>query len=160
MQPCQQTPKCFMLWDIIACVYISTFGANLGSKLNSLNFDSNILFFLWAQNSYDMKHWILFQNKNRVSQSFSWDGGGKGVKLYFWLKMSVLFCYRKFPIFFVNKKKLPLCLSLLPYIRPVFDISIYGNRIAFLHLLAFCLVMGRCGGERLSQILLRRSWKE
>lgn len=81
-----------MLWDIIACVYISTFGANLGSKLNSLNFYSNILFFLWAQNSYDMKHWILFQNKNRVSQSFSWDGGGKGVKLYFWLKMSVLFC--------------------------------------------------------------------
>ena len=87
-------------------------------------------------------------------------GAGKGVKLYFWLKMSVLLCYIKFTIFFVNNKKLPFHLSLLPYIRPVFDISIYGNRLDFLHLLAFCLVMGTRGGERLSQILFRRSWKE
>lgn len=69
--------KCFTVWDIIACVYISTFEANLDSKLNSLSFDSNILFFLWAQNSYEMKHWILFQNKNRISQGFSCEKGGK-----------------------------------------------------------------------------------
>lgn len=69
--------KCFTVRDIIACVYISTFEANLDSKLNSLSFDSNILFFLWAQNSYEMKHWILFQNKNRISQGFSCEKGGE-----------------------------------------------------------------------------------
>lgn len=67
----EEKPKCYMVWDIIACVCVSTFEANLDSKLNSLNFDANILFFLWAQNSYGMKHQILFQKEKRLSQGFS-----------------------------------------------------------------------------------------
>lgn len=120
-----------MVWDIIACVYISTFEAKLDSKLNSLNFDSNILFFLWAQNSYEMKHWVLFQNKNRLTQNFSWEK--KRVKLYFSLKVLFLIeegcatLLYKVP-YLHYKKKTPLHLSLLPYIRAVFDWSIYGNR--------------------------------
>lgn len=120
-----------MVWDIIACVYISTFEAKLDSKLNSLNFDSNILFFLWAQNSYEMKHWVLFQNKNRLTQNFSWEK--KRVKLHFSLKVLFLIeegcatLLYKVP-YLHYKKKTPLHLSLLPYIRAVFDWSIYGNR--------------------------------
>ena len=96
-----------MLGDI-ACVYISTFGANLGSKLNSLNFDSNILFFLWAQNSYDMKHWILFQNNNRVSQSFPWDGGGKGSEIVFLTEDECVTLLYKISDLFCKQQKIAL----------------------------------------------------
>ena len=96
-----------MLGDI-ACVYISTFGANLGSKLNSLNFDSNILFFLWAQNSYDMKHWILFQNKNRVSQSFPWDGVGTGSEIVFLTEDECVTLLYKISDLFCKQQKIAL----------------------------------------------------
>lgn len=49
------------------CVYISTFEANLDFKLNSLKLDANILFFLWALDSYEMKHQIWFLNRRGVS---------------------------------------------------------------------------------------------
>lgn len=40
----------------------------------------------------------------------------------------MLLHYIKFPILLVSKTKLSLHLSLSPYIRPVFGVSIYGNR--------------------------------
>lgn len=85
--------------------------------------------------------------------------GWEGSKIVFLTEDECVILLYKISDLFCKQKKLPLDLSLSPYIRPVFDISIYGNRIAFL-LLAFCLMMGRCRGKRLSQILLRRSWKE
>lgn len=72
-----ENPKWFRVGDLIACVYISPLEANLGCELNSLDLDSNILFFLWAQNSYAVKHWVLFQKMNRISQGISW-GKGRG----------------------------------------------------------------------------------
>lgn len=113
-----ENPACFMA-GVTACVYISTFEANLDSELNSWNFHSNILFFLWAQNSYEMKYWVLFQSKNRISQVlffffFSWRNRGVS---YFLLRKDLLLYYIKFLTFIVRgKKKSSLYLS-SPYTR-------------------------------------------
>lgn len=91
-----ENPKCFMVWDIIACVYISTFEANLGSKLNSLNFDSSILFlplgieFRWNETLDSVPE----QEQN--IPRFLLGVRGQRVKLYFSLRKAVSLYYIKF----------------------------------------------------------------
>lgn len=92
-----------------------------------------------------MKHWVLFQIKNRIFQGFSWDGGGgRGrVKFYFSLNQGVLLYYIKFPIFIVSKKvalgiyhcrhSLDLCLI---------SLFLETENSLLLQLLVFCLVTG------------------
>lgn len=79
---------------------------------------------------------VLDQEKN--IPRFLLGSVGVGSKIIFSLSKGVLLYHIKFPIFIVSKKiALAFNLSLLWFIRPVFDISIYGNweRIALLHLL-------------------------
>lgn len=136
----RETLKCFMVWDITACVCIPTFEAYWDSKLNSLNFDSKILFFLWAQNSYEMKHWVLFQSRNRISQGFSW--GEKKSKIAFLIEEECVTLLYRISCLHCKQKYCP-CIYHCRHTLGLFLIRLFmePEKGALLHLLAFCLVI-------------------